>query len=690
MEFPLSFSESEIQAFSYAFIAFTTGIAAFFIFSTGARERGTRAFAFLALFAALINIFAFLYYTVENFEIAREIRVVSQAFVIPFYIFLIAFCFDIYRGYKEVPRRERLLGYFLVALELFFVPFFIFDALGAAFIVGEVIASPAVKLTPLPGPLLLSFIGLASLITLYALYVLFVVWRNAPEKSARRQAALLFLFLGIPIVTRLFGYAGWYGYPGTSLILTLITGPAFAFGVTYAIVRHQVFNLRLITTQVLLFALWTFIFVKAILSPSWIAALPDIGLLAAAIILGIFLIRSVLKEVAQRGRLEVLTGELESLNTTLEEKVRDRTAALNRAKEHTETVFENLTFGLIEYTEGSIVTRINKAAEIMLGVDRRSVVGRAFPTLSPGAPQSLLAVLHAKPLRKKPGPKDILYDIYAEPAEAVEIIVETPKRRELQVITSPIVTIEGDEHRSIKLIRDVTRERIIDRSKTEFISIASHQLRTPLTALKWIFNLLTDGSLGRLSVKQKELAVKGNDAADRMIKLTNDLLQAAQIEDGRFGYNFAKGDLGALVAGEVGNLLVVAHSRGIELSFSEKGHVPSVVFDATWMSLVIQNLIDNALKYSEKGDTVTVTLLEEKGRALLSVRDTGIGMTEEERSRLFTKFFRSKKALSLFTDGSGLGLFIVRKIIEQHDGTIRVESEEGVGTTVVVELPLHA
>lgn len=686
--FPLA--PYEIQAFSYAFVAFATGIAAFFIFSTGAKEREARSFALVALSAAIINIFAFLYYTVSDLELARTLRVISQSFVPTFYIFLILFSFDIYRGYSPLSPFVRRTGNALIALFFLFFPFFIFDALGSLFVVGEVIALPSVKLTPLPGPLLVPLIVLSSLATLFVVYILSAVFLRAFDRSIRRQAALLVLFLVIPLVTRLFGYASWFGSDATSLILTLITGPAFAFGVTYAVLRHQVFHLRLVAAQVFLFALWTFIFIKAILAPSWIAALPDIVLLAAAIVLGIFLIRSVLKEVVHRERLETLTKELATLNETLEEKVKDRTAALNRAKEHTETIFENLTFGLVEYTEKLQVTRVNKAAEALLGISRDEVIGKNFSAVTGEvkAP-ALMAVLHAEPLKNVPAPKDTLYDRYTAPPSAVEIVVETPRRRELQVITSPIVTVEGGQHRHLKLLRDVTRERIIDRSKTEFISIASHQLRTPLTALKWIFNLLLDGSSGTLPPKARELADRGNAAAERMIRLINDLLRVAQIEDGRFGYNFSLGDLAALVSAEVSNMQVLAKARGVALSFTTQ-HLPPLLFDATWMSLVVQNLLDNALKYSEAGDRVTVALTQEGSRAALTVADTGIGMSEEEHGRLFTKFFRSKKATSMFTDGTGLGLFIVRKVVEQHEGTIAVSSRAGVGTSVRIELPIAA
>ncbi|MEK7560893.1 MAG: HAMP domain-containing sensor histidine kinase [Patescibacteria group bacterium] len=234
------------------------------------------------------------------------------------------------------------------------------------------------------------------------------------------------------------------------------------------------------------------------------------------------------------------------------------------------------------------------------------------------------------------------------------------------------------------------REKEISRVKSEFISIAAHQLRTPLTAIKWIFGLLTDrgDKLGEF----KEDVAAGYASTNRMIQLVNDLLDVARIEEGKFGYNFRDSDISDVVEKAMGQFRGLARKRRIRLDFvPPHAEPPPLYIDPERLGIALANIISNAVVYTpEKGVvTVTMALHQHEKKMEISVRDTGIGVPESERHRIFSKFYRSPAAILLQPDGSGLGLFIAQNVIQRHGGTIEVDSEEGHGSTFTVFLPLE-
>lgn len=689
----ISLSPVEIQAFSFAFLFFVTTLAAFFILTTSPRDRIARTFAVLALFGGLINLFALFYHVTDDLELARGVRVVSQFFTIPFLCYMVMLGLLSYEKHLPAVRTLRIVGYGLCAAALLLAPLFMSDLFGTAYVIGALTDLPSVQLSPEPGPYLMFLIAAFALAASYFGYLMLRLWTRGTTRDARVMGMLMFVSAFLPTVARAASWAPWYGIGGVgyaSLFISLAAGPLFAFGTAYAIVRHKLFNIRLIAAELLIFGLWSFVFLRALLAHSVRDALPDLTLLLATIILGIFLIRSVLKEVKQREELQVATSELTALNERLEERVKERTQELDRSKSHVEQVIENLTAGLIEFTSDYRIIRINRAAEVLLGVRREEVVGKRFDRrdVSP-AVASLYPVLfpetaegYAKPLEQPEG------------ARLEEATITSPERRDLQLTTAPIPTLEGGKKGLpaqagfITLIRDISREKQIDRSKSEFLTIAAHQLRTPLTAIRWSLKLFLDGGAGRVSRSQREILENEDRASGNMLKIINDLLNAVHIEEGRFGFRFEDGDLPRLVR-EVGlQFQAIARSKDIALTLNVPEQFSPVRIDAEKMRMVIQNLIDNALKYTLQGGSVVLSLSAMDGMARLSVADTGIGIGASDRPRLFTKFFRTKRATEMFTDGSGLGLFIVKNIIDGHGGTIAIASGEGLGTTVTIDLPL--
>jgi signal transduction histidine kinase len=229
-----------------------------------------------------------------------------------------------------------------------------------------------------------------------------------------------------------------------------------------------------------------------------------------------------------------------------------------------------------------------------------------------------------------------------------------------------------------------------DQMKTEFIGVASHQMRTPLSAIKWVFKMLLDEDLGPLNDDQKEMMKKGYLSNERMIGLINDLLNVSRIEEGKFQYQFQRAQLEEVVETVIEEMRSDIKERKLKFQYSKQSSpLPKVNIDLQKMHLAVQNLIDNALKYTPWGGKVAVKIGVEGSELIFSVEDNGVGIPSDQRHRIFTKFFRAGNVIRMQTEGSGLGLFIVKRIIDKHHGRIWYESQEGKGSIFYFTLPIE-
>lgn len=255
-------------------------------------------------------------------------------------------------------------------------------------------------------------------------------------------------------------------------------------------------------------------------------------------------------------------------------------------------------------------------------------------------------------------------------------------KRELDAISKALV------RRDFELLQANERLQEADRLKSQFVTIAAHQLRTPLSGIKWALRLLLDGDLGALQSGQLDFVRKAFDVNERMIHLVNDLLNVSRIEEGRFGYNLAAGDLVPLLRKIVEQNELRANELQLRLIFeAPQNALPPVLFDSDKLGIALSNIIDNALNYTPAGGSVRVAISEGPGYVKITVNDTGVGIPQKEMPRVFTKFFRGENVVRMQTDGSGLGLYITKNVIDAHNGTISISSEESKGTTVTILLP---
>jgi len=231
--------------------------------------------------------------------------------------------------------------------------------------------------------------------------------------------------------------------------------------------------------------------------------------------------------------------------------------------------------------------------------------------------------------------------------------------------------------------------RLLDQKKTEFIGIVAHQLRTPLSGVKWALDMVLRGMLGPLSDELQSFLSKCYNSNERMLSLINDMLDADRIDSDIIKYNLMPAQILDLVINILVDTMPDIKKRKLRLSFVHKNrNVPKVRIDSEQMRLAIQNILDNAIKYTLPGGEITIDFQTAGEFVQVSVKDTGIGISEENKKNIFTRFFRSGKAIKMETDGSGLGLFIAKGIIEKHGGRIWFESKEGEGSVFMFTIPI--
>jgi signal transduction histidine kinase len=228
----------------------------------------------------------------------------------------------------------------------------------------------------------------------------------------------------------------------------------------------------------------------------------------------------------------------------------------------------------------------------------------------------------------------------------------------------------------------------LDQAKSEFISIASHQLRTPLAAISGYTSLMLEGTYGKINDKAQEILKKIIDVNKGLINMVNDLLNLSRIESGKITYDFKPSSLINLTEKTVNELENLAHTKNLQLLWSRPNFAPLVMLDEDKIQNVLMNLIDNAIKYTPQGK-VEISISQKENDLVLCIKDSGIGISPETLGRLFKKFVRSEESRHINANGTGLGLYIAKNIIEAHHGKIWAESEGvGKGSCFFVSLPI--
>jgi len=370
-------------------------------------------------------------------------------------------------------------------------------------------------------------------------------------------------------------------------------------------------------------------------------------------------------------------GELADYFNQMTQNLRETRNNLLTEKNRTGATITSLIDGLIMFDRESKIALVNPEAEVMFGIRAKNLIGKTLKELTHLSNLNKLSQLIERPVKRALFKK--------------ELFLKEPIERVLEITTTPVIDAEGANIGFIVVLHDITREKAIDKMKSEFISITAHQLRTPLSAIKWCFQMVIEGDLGEISKEQKEILQKGYLSNERMIKIVNDLLNVSRIEEGKFLYNLSLVSLEDIIKNSIKDLEHTIKEKHIGFTLLKPlTPLPNITVDSQKISLAFQNLLANAIQYTPKEGRVIVIVSMEKNKEKIEVivKDTGVGIPIEQQKKIFTKFFRGDNAIRMQPEGSGMGLFLTKNIIERHGGKIWFESEEGKGSTFHFTLPI--
>ena len=280
-------------------------------------------------------------------------------------------------------------------------------------------------------------------------------------------------------------------------------------------------------------------------------------------------------------------------------------------------------------------------------------------------------------------------DISALETIADELVIAIQNALSVQEVKELNETLQQRIDEATKELRESNEQlQKLDEAKDEFVSMASHQLRTPLTSVKGYISMVLEGDAGKISDAQRHLLSEAFISSERMVHLINDFLNVSRLQTGKFMIDRRLVDLAHITEQEVASLQTTAKAHDLKLRYKKPTRFPSLYIDEGKIRQVIMNFIDNAIYYSSERSTVTIGLELVDGSAILTVHNEGMGVPKEEQSHLFTKFFRATNARKQRPDGTGVGLFLAKKVITEHGGSMVFSSEMNKGATFGFRLPV--
>lgn len=253
---------------------------------------------------------------------------------------------------------------------------------------------------------------------------------------------------------------------------------------------------------------------------------------------------------------------------------------------------------------------------------------------------------------------------------------------------SPILGKDKKVMFFVGIERDITREKEVDRAKTEFVSLASHQLRTPLSAINWYTEMLVEGDAGKLNKEQKDYLSEIYKGNQRMVELVNALLNVSRLEMGTFIIEPELLHITKISDDAIEEAQSAIVKKKIKFKKTYGKNIPKIKLDKKLTHIIFQNLLSNAVKYTRKNGKVDLNVKKVGNNIKITVSDSGYGIPKFQQEKIFSKLFRADNVKTLETEGTGLGLYLVKSIIDQVGGNIWFESEEGKGTRFFVTIPL--
>ncbi|MFA5877165.1 MAG: ATP-binding protein [Candidatus Paceibacterota bacterium] len=358
-----------------------------------------------------------------------------------------------------------------------------------------------------------------------------------------------------------------------------------------------------------------------------------------------------------------------------------------------EAILASIGDGLVVVDKEGQITYVNQSFEKMLGWSSKEVLGKRIVAVVPREDEKGEVV----PFNERILNRVLRGEVVVADLTNPFYYIRKDKTRfpSSSIVTS--IVLEGEIIGVVETFRDITKEKEIDKAKTEFVSLASHQLRTPLSTINWYTEMLLTGDVGKLNAEQEKYLNEVYRGNQRMVGLVNALLSVSRMDLGTFIFEPEPTDIPLLVRSVLDEQMQHIIQKDITVFPALGTNIPLIQVDPKLLRMVVQNLLSNAIKYTpEKGKIeMSLTLTNQKKCLLFTISDTGYGIPKNQQHKIFKKLFRADNVREKDTEGTGLGLYIAKAIIDNSGGKIWFESpasnytegEENAGTTFYVELP---
>ena len=519
------------------------------------------------------------------------------------------------------------------------------------------------------------FSAWAVYMTIYTSWCFITLALALPYSDEKRKEQIWYFILGAGL------YAGWatvvsvflpmFGFLNIANADSLSTIFLTSF-TSYAIIKHQILGIK---------SLFFYAFVISLVIAVVSAGLASLMLLGSLFfsqvgILGILLI-AFISSVAI-----VLIGESFFKKTKDLEKAKIRLSQMleesekNRIKAETErnktlAVIANFSDGLLMLDTQNRIFLINPRGQKYLDIKEGALLDEPITAL-----KEFLNLKHLF----------LLWDEIKNSNEKREWVI----KKDLIVEVS-VEQIANKEKKigSLVVLHDITQQKLIEKMKSDFVSLAAHQLRTPSTGIRWSIRSLIDEEVGKVTKEQKRFLKRIYETNERMIKLINTLLDVNRIEAGEYLFNLKPSNIKEIVTSVLKQAEGKMESKkiGIKLKMpSEK--IPLLMLDGEKLKIVFEILVDNSIEYTPAGGDVAVSLIKKEDEIEVQIKDTGYGIPEVEQKKIFSKFFRGSNITKINIDGTGLGLFAAKNIVEMQGGKIWFESRGEKGTTFYFTIPI--
>lgn len=336
-------------------------------------------------------------------------------------------------------------------------------------------------------------------------------------------------------------------------------------------------------------------------------------------------------------------------------------------------LIESMDQAALTISEDGIILYSNKQLSTMLGVPLGQIIGAKIQSfVTPEDISVMQDILDTGRLRK------ISMELRLRPAQQQSLGV--------LISVTPMVSEETGPNLCM-VITDMTDRNRVQEIKDEFISLASHQLRTPATGVKQYIHMVLDGYFGELNEAQTQALLKANESNERELQVINDLLKVAQIDAGEVNPNKYKINLFPIVESIISEQIVRSKERNQTITLLPTNRTVKIIADPVLIRMAVENVVDNASKYTPDGKNIRVAVKINQDKVLVTVEDEGVGISQDDISKLFKKFSRIPNSLSVKVGGSGLGLYWVKKVIDLHQGEISVATNRSGGTLFKISLP---